>query len=298
MTFGSHHIPTPLSRRHFLRALTAASLLRSAARLRAEPAPSLQITVANDNWGKASPADIRAVVASAAGELWKCAGQTRLKSIRVYRRADHPQTDFSHDILGRIRIGLAAEDSHWAQFAFQFGHEFCHVLAQHSDIAKRGWHTPQHANLWFEESLCETASLFVLKRMADTWTAQPPNPEWRSYAPSLAAYATERLARPEHQLPAGQKFTEWFRENEPALRANAALREKSVIIATQLLLLFEAEPARWEAACYLNLGKHDRDKSLVQYFGEWQAATPVGRKAFVAKVAALFGASRVVEPRV
>ncbi len=285
MTIGSNLI----SRRTFVTSLAIAGVTAPRTIFGAEENAALQITVANDNWGKASRTDIRAVVSSAADELWKCAGQTRLKPIRVYRRGDFPQTDFSHDILGRIRIGLAADDNRWAQFAFQFGHEFCHALAQHSEVARRGWHPPQHVNLWFEESLCEGASLFVLRRMANTWTNHPPYPAWQSYAPSLATYAIERLARPEHQLPTGRKFIEWSRENESALRVNATLREKNVIIARQLLPLFEAEPAGWEEACYLNLGRHDRDKPLSQYFAEWQAACPASRRAFVARIAALFG---------
>ena len=40
---------------------------------------------------------------------------------------------------GRIGIGLAVVNARWAQFAFQFGHEFCHALAQHSSIGMRGW---------------------------------------------------------------------------------------------------------------------------------------------------------------
>jgi hypothetical protein len=280
-----HHIP----RRHFLRALAAASVAAPGAAHSAEESTALEILVDKGAWGTASTADIRTVLLAAAGELWRnCPGQ-RLRPIRVYHRDDFPLTDFLHDWRGRIRIGLASEDARWAQMAFQFGHEFCHALAQHSAAAKRSWHTPSHANLWFEECLCETASLFVLHRLGERWRTQPPSPQWRTTAAALADYATERLARPEHQLPPGRPFGEWFRENEPALRGNAALRAKNVIVARQMLPLFEAEPAGWAAAGYLNLGRHDRDKPRTQYFAEWQAASPPELRPLLGRVAALFG---------
>ncbi len=278
-----------LSRRHFLTTLAAATLAAPRNSHATSESPALEIVVDNGGWGKASPKDVRAVLFSTANEIWShCAGQS-FKPLRVYRRPDHPQTDFIPDWRGRIRIGLNTSDGHWAQMAFQFGHEFCHALAQHSEIAKHGWHPVRHANLWFEESLCECASLFVLRRLATTWLQQPPYEVWRSYAPAMGAYASDRLAKPEHQLPPGATFPQWFRDNEPALRADANLREKNVIIARQLLPLFEADPSGWPSVCYLNLGTHQQGKPLAQHFAEWQAGSPPALNAFINRVTALFG---------
>ena len=86
------------------------------------------------------------------------------------------------------------------------------------------------------------------------------------------------IARPEHQLPGGQSFIAWFRGNEAELRENAALRAKNVIVARQLLPLFEAEPGSWDALCYLNLGKREQGKPLRQVFagGGASAGAPRG----------------------
>ena len=35
--------------------------------------------------------------------------------------------------------GLAVEGTYWAQFAYQFGHEFCHALAGHCNDWKLCW---------------------------------------------------------------------------------------------------------------------------------------------------------------
>ena len=280
-------MPRP-SRRRFLAGLAAAGFGAPRWAQAATDTTSLEIVVDNGGWGKASTRDIRAVVLSAANELWQnCPGE-HLKPIRVYRRIDYPQTDFIHDWRGRVRIGLNCEDNRWAQMAFQFGHEFCHALAQHSSVALRGWHPPRHANLWFEECLCETSSLFVLRRLAITWQQNAPYEVWRAYAPAMAKYADDRVALPEHQLPADTAFPAWFRQNEPALRESAVLREKNVIIARQILPLFEAEPAGWDAACYLNLGAHQQGKPLAQHLSEWQNNSPPALRPFLARLAALF----------
>ena len=276
------------SRRRFLASLAVASLSTPRWARAAGDNASLEIIVDYGGWGNASTKDIRAILLSAANEIWQnCPGE-HLKSIRVYRRGDYPLTDFVHDWRGRIRVGLNCQDTRWAQFAFQFGHEFCHTLAQHSTVALRGWHPPRHANLWFEESVCETGSLFVLQRLAATWQQNAPYETWRAYAPAMAKYASDRLAKPEHQLPADTTFAVWFRQNESALRVNSMLREKNVIIARQMLPFFEAEPAGWDAACYLNLGAHQQGKPLSQHLSEWQNNSPPALHPFLARLAALF----------
>ncbi len=280
-------MPAPFSRRRFLLALTAIGARPSLGHA-AEESETLEITVDKGKWGTASTEDIRTVLLAAASEIWRhCPGQM-IRPIRVYHRTDFPLTDFSHDLRGRIRIGLASEDTRWAQMAFQFSHEFCHALSQHSAAARRAWRTPRHATLWFEESLCEVGSLFVLRRLATAWQTKPPYPQWRTYSSALGDYATERLARPDHQLPEGTTFSAWFATNEAGLRANGAMRAKNVIVARQMLPLFEADPSGWNAVSYLNLGKRDVKKPLAQYFDEWRTAAPPAQSALIGRIAALF----------
>lgn len=108
------------------------------------------------------------------------------------------------------------------------------TLAVFSDNSRRPVRFPRTANLWLEESLSETASLFTLRAMSRSWRSAPPYPAWRDYAPSFNDYMEKRLARPENHLPAGTLFFVWFQENLDALRQNSATRSNT-IIATQLL---------------------------------------------------------------
>jgi hypothetical protein len=236
------------------------------AEVRAADSPSrLDIQVQANGFGNVSSHDISGLLQSAAGEIWRHCPRTQLSGIDVYHRTDHPQTDFKRTPSGRIAIGLTAEDTHWAQFAFQFGHEFCHTLANYANDPRRLVRYLPQANFWLEESLCETASLFTLRAMSRSWQTAPPFPSWRNYAPWLNAYAEQRLTRPEHQLPAGKPFSVWFQENEAALRRNPMIRAWNTIIAIQLLPLFEAEPRGWQTVTFLNRGLHIANDSLSKH---------------------------------
>ena len=249
----------------------------------------LDIRVQANAFGTASPADITAVLRSTASELFRYCPHTQLNGIDVYYRADHPEIDSQRTPAGRIAMALSARDTHWAQYSFQFAHEFCHALANYADNRQQTIPDTPNANLWFEESLCETASLFSLRAMSQTWQSSPPYPPFRAYAPWLADYAQQRLALPENHLPAGTSFTVWFGQHEPALRKDAGHRDWNTIVARQLLPIFEAEPAGWEAVAFLNRGSSNRRQSLSEHFAQWRANCPDRLRPFVGKLASVFG---------
>jgi hypothetical protein len=249
---------------------------------------SINITVEAGGFGGASAADITVVLQSAARELWQHCLNTHLPGIDVYHRSDHPQTDFGRTAKGRIAIGLAARDNHWAQYVFQFAHEYCHALINYSNVERGLTRDQRYADLWLEESLCETASLFTLRALGRSWLTAPPYPPWRDYAPWFAAYAKQRLALPEHRLPAGKSFVVWFRATEPGLHQDPSRRDRNTIIAAQLLPIFEKQPRGWEALAFLNSASINPNSSLAQYFAHWRSRCPQRLRPFVTKVEAVF----------
>jgi hypothetical protein len=258
--------------------------------LRAEENPRpLDIQVHAQGFGNASAADITALLNSAALEIWRHCPRTQLNGIDVYHRTDHPQTNFERTPSGRISVGLTARETYWAQYSFQFAHEFCHALANYGNNSRQLARYPLHANFWLEESLCETASLFVLRAMSRSWQTAPPFPPWRNYAPWLSAYAGQRLALPEHQLPVGKPFSVWFQESQPTLRQNAAIRNWNTIISIRLLPIFETEPRGWETVTFLNQSPHDAGESLAKRLARWRSHCPENLRPFVARLAAVFG---------
>jgi hypothetical protein len=249
----------------------------------------LDIRVQANVFGKASVADITAALRSAGEELFRYCSRTQLDGIDVYFRADHPQIDLHRTRAGRIAIGLSARDARWAQYSFQFAHEFCHALANFANHSQSVVSKVPNPNLWLEESLCETASLFVLRAMSRTWATHPPYPAWQVYAPWLNDYVEQRLALPENRFSVS--FSAWFRDNQTALRRDADRRAGNIIIATHLLPFFEADPAGWEAVTFLNRKPSDPTESLSKRFAEWRANCPGRLHAFVTKLAAVFGIS-------
>ena len=242
-------------------------------------------------FGDAGEADIQAVLKSAAESIWKhCPATTwEVPGFFVFHREESPITLFDHTKDGRISIGLTTKGKYWAQFAYQFSHEFCHALAGHSNDWRKPWLLDKKANHWLEESLCETASLFALRAMGKSWESQAPYPNWKGYGKSLAGYAAERIQSTRDTLAPGYSFTTWFRQNEAAMRANPTLRDKNNVVALELLPLFEATPAGWESIPFYNLTTNrDTEKSLARNFTDWSASAPARHRAFIAKLAAVF----------
>lgn len=238
----------------------------------------LTITVLPDDWG-ASTADVAAVCRSAATELTRSIPDRATDPITVSRDVKQgPMVIYGRGVDGERRVLLNSGDRLWAQIAFQFAHEVCHIQCNYRDKEK--------SNLWFEESLCETASLFALRRMAETWKTKPPYGNWKSYAPALQDYADKRIA----QVNALENTTlaEWYRRNESALRNSGIDRDKNNVVAVALLPLLEKNPRHWRAVRFLNLGDPQATLSFPQFLREWHDRVPAEHREFVEAVGGLF----------
>lgn len=232
---------------------------------------------ADADW-QASLRDVEKVLYSAAEQLWVFFPRRSLDPILVEPKRG-PITLFKRGPNGEYRMRLATGSTYWAQYAFQFSHEFCHVLCNYRPGNRR--------NKWFEESLCETASLFVLRRMAEKWKTDPPYPNWRSFAASLRSYADERLQ--ECPLPEDTTLAKWYRDHAQQLRENPVLRENNRVVAAVLLPLFEQQPEHWQAIAYLNGPQPAEDRTFTEYLQDWHNLSPPKHQPFVRRIAAQFG---------
>jgi hypothetical protein len=290
MRFGPLLVSSSMPRRRALAWLAWCAVPLPAARA-AEDGRELDFVVDPAGFGNAGAADILAVARSAAGEIWQHCATTRFRhGFRLVHDPRFPITHFARSDDGRIVIGLAVEGTYWARLAYQFTHEFCHALMDHSNDSSRLWRETRHANQWLAESLCETASLFALRAMARSWRTAPPYPNWRDYAVHLGDYARARIEDPRHRLPEGRTFAQWFAAVEPAQRAGWT-RENNTIIAKELLPLFERRPAGWDALAAIHLCRRDRGMSLAAFLAEWRRNSAPRHHGFIGEVAALFGVS-------
>lgn len=279
---------TDISRRTFL----ATAVLAGVARVNVAGEPAgrrLDFRIAG-GFGGAGAADIEAVIRSAADAIWHHCPNTRweVPGFHVYRDDRYPITLNAHRADGRIAIGLNTGDTFWAQYAFQFAHEFCHALAGHSNEWRKLHIEGERPNHWLEESLCEAASLFALRAMGESWKTKPPYSNWKSFAPHLTSYAQDRIDKSTAAL--GDKlFSDWFRTEEASLRAGSTQREKNNIVALKLLPLFEAKPSGWESVTFYNRDKSDPALSLAGKFAQWKKSAPAAHGDFIADLAKVFG---------
>ncbi len=248
----------------------------------------LAIHVVKGDWGNADPRDIEKLLYSVAQELWAYFPKRSLKPILVVPAAGNPLTQYEKGPHGEYIVHLSAKDRRWSQYAYQFAHEFAHIL---SNYDRHGGKTAAH-NQWFDEAVCEAASLFTLRRLAESWQLSeeaPPYLHWKEYAPAFERYAEHFLEEAHRRLPAGVTLAAWYREHQLRLRRDPYLREKNELVANILLPLFEENPEYWGAIGYLNLEEEDATGSFEQYLANWYRNAPDQYKPFIEKTIRMFG---------
>ncbi len=265
-----------MTRRQFL-TTTAASLIGSAASAETLHLPAFRIIP--EGWGEASLENLTAVARSTLAVLWRYFPNRQIEPFVITHVSSVPMVHYERNARHEIILDLATEGMLWCQFAYQLAHEFCHILANFDNDGR--------TNLWFEETLCETASLFTLRHLAQAWEKDPPYPNWQSYAPSLTEYAA-KVVRGREKIPS-HGLARFHHEHEADLRANPMNRALNGSMAVWLLELFEQEPAHWEAITWLNSTPSPVRESFTAYLAKWIRAAPGAHQPFIAKVRAAFG---------
>jgi hypothetical protein len=240
------------------------------------PLPDIQVV--RDGWGQAAPATVKRVFESTAREIWKHCPNRKLSPIIVSAKGG-PIVLYDRGPNGEFVVRLNTGDLYWSQYAYQFAHEFCHILCNY-DQDKTG-------NKWFEESICEMASLFALRRMGESWKTLPPFGHWKGYAKHLTAYAEDRMKK--SRLPKDKTLVDWYERHAERLHGTAVDRELNNVVATALLPLFEADPQHWAAVAYLNHGKPEKPQTFAEFLTDWHKHCPKRHRDFVTRVAKEFG---------
>ncbi len=247
----------------------------------ADSRKSLIIEVAPEGF-HASRADILAVCRSAADQLLAHMDDLEKTTVAVSRGQHGPIALFKRGSKGEYQVRLDTGKTYWAQYSYQFAHEICHVLCRYEN--------DYTGNLWFEETLCEVASLFCLRRMSVEWRRNAPYDNWKSFAPSLRDY-TDDIARKradyleivETGLPA------YYRQHAGHFKDNPTDRAKNGAMALILLAAFERQPRHWNAIRWLNSSPSPEGESFEQYLDKWYRAVPAKHAGFIQSLAALYG---------
>ena len=239
-----------------------------------------EIRLDQKGWGNGSPKDIKAVLYSACDSIHKHFAPLREKEpMRVMRDKSGPIALFKRNLRGEIIIKLDTGDRFWCQYAYQMAHEFCHVLCRFKNGSQR--------NLWFEESLCEMASMFALKSMAKTWKSNPPYANWKSYSSEIENYLNDIEVK--NKMPEDVTVADYYKSNAETLAKDPVNRTINGKIASYLLSAFETNPEHWPSILYINQGKAKEDIDFEQYMKNWLQESPKKHHIFIHSIARNLG---------
>jgi len=242
-----------------------------------------ELTILKQSWGKAKLSEVQAVLRSTAEQFIPLIKELKELKFVVSKTSSSPIVLYKRTKNGELQIKLNTKDRFWCQYVFQFAHELGHVLC--------GFKKGNPSNQWFEESLCEAASLYALKRLSIQWSVSPPYQNWKDYAPEFLKYRNQRIKN--SQFPNDFQLPVWWKKNSNTLSKNHALRKQNLWVAVKLLGIIEQKPeSAWSACTWINYTKSGRSKTFEKYLSDWQRACPkLSQKKFVDQVINLFGIS-------
>lgn len=234
-------------------------------------------------WGEAVITDIQKVLESVVNIMDSYFESSIDDDITVkHDQIDGPLVLYARGGNGEYQVLLSSKGKRWAQYSYQFSHEYCHIRTNYiSGNAK---------TKWFEETICELASLFTLRRMSEVWKTSPPYKNWSDYSSALYNYADELITTEDRNLPEGIEFLDWFKENLGDLEKDKYIRKANAIIAVKLLPIFEVHTKLWLALTYLNTWVVTETDDIYNLFDNWQCSVPNELKHTVNILAREFGA--------
>ena len=243
------------------------------------------------NWGDANPRDIGMLLKDAALHINGLVDEPvadHIKVITAPHDKDYPMTHYRNPRgEGPITIQLTPHGQYWAQFTYQFAHEFCHVLSDYERLEG-------NPNEWFHEALCELSSIFVLYRMKDVFDNNPLYNIWEQTSIRPGEYADRRLSDSNRQLPPGETLAQWLHRHEEELRTSrhydqdqaisGYARDQYAVVAYQLLPIFEANPGAWNAVRSLPTS----DGMINDYLLDWYRQVAPKDQAVIGCIMELF----------
>ena len=223
------------------------------------------------HWGNASIDNIVAVLESAIDSFEPFLDLTRLqqKNLFIQNVTQHypPISDpkFYKDPVTN-KIFLSSHDMYWAQYIFQFSHEYCHHIMD-CDYDPE---TDQHG--WIEETFAELASIFVLRKASERWSINPPYPNWRGFSPVLKSYSDDKIKEFQDQIK--EPFKEWYPKQRGKLLSSRYNRGENGVIAVEILKIIDTNPNLWETIQYYNELQNKQNLCTIQLFEAWRILLP------------------------
>lgn len=239
------------------------------------------VSVKGTNWGGGKPRDINTLLGNVARHLTEHLRDTVDAVTEINYGPNYPIILVRPPGTTSYTIFLTANGTRWAQYSYQFAHEFCHLLSGYEQLHGS-------ANNWFHEAICEMASLFTLKSMGESWNRAPPYPNWHDYAEHLTEYAENVADTVRATMPREEAFAAWLRTHEAEGRQNPYEREGNLLVALRMLPIFERTPEAWNAVTSLPAS----DAALAPYMEQWKSAADPRDREFIGLIQEALGGSQ------
>ena len=219
------------------------------------------LIIEKGNWGATSFRTVRAVLKSAFDVLLDVFGRLPDAPVHVARWSQDPRVFYDYR---PYEIRISARDTYWCQYVYQFSHELCHVMTNFDRHR-------EHKHKWFEESLCELASLFVLHRLATVWKEHPPAEiiDAVEFAPHFRTYTDDTAAK--YPRICSGDSQKWLSENIDSLEAYPYERKLNGTIAVLLLDRFIEDPSLWRDCGWLDHWDPSANVTFREYLDSWAA---------------------------
>lgn len=156
-----------------------------------------------------------------------------------------------------------ASGTHWSQIAYQLAHEICHLYCNHSLCR-------EHKHKWFEESLCECASIAILKKLSEEWDTHEISSYNKNYAESMDSYINDVKDSVAIKFDNSERFIKWLNSNISELEQSSTNRELNKVVAVFLFdSILSDSSCNWLATTTLNLWNCFDDNDFNSFIDNW-----------------------------
>lgn len=157
----------------------------------------------------------------------------------------------------------------WSQLAYQFGHEFGHVLANSWQPGSE----PALPSQWIEETVAEAFALEALARIARRWTTRPPIRGNNGYGAAMADYLANVRRQYEEKSSPADDIEVWVKANpvDPAPMATGTAKWSPGLIV-MIQKLFAATPGAMADLTALNQWPERGRLAAPAYLDRWRDA--------------------------
>lgn len=162
--------------------------------------------------------------------------------LAVLPSRDGPVTYRKHAI-----IFLSATGAYYNQFIYQFSHELCHFMIDSEVCAPFRW---------FEETLCEAMSWYVLDQVYLMRDSSPLS-EMECLYPTIKSYIENSMEK--RIKLKGCPLSIFIKNNQPYLQHEPYDRNANAAVAYALFPLLQRHPELWKIVPYMNKLNADMD---------------------------------------